>query len=111
MWAWALLAVAILAEVVSTTALKATAGFTRVGPSLVVVAGYGIAFYCLSRTLDVLPVGVSYALWSGIGIVLVTALAWVLYDQVLDWPAIAGLALIVAGVLVLNLFSKTVVTH
>jgi small multidrug resistance pump len=108
---WMFLAVAIIAEVISTTALKATAGFTRLGPSLVVVAGYATAFYCLSRTLDVIPVGIGYALWSGIGIVVVTALAWVLYGQVLDLPAIVGLALIVAGVLVLNLFSQSVVMH
>jgi Membrane transporters of cations and cationic drugs len=109
--AWALLAIAIIAEVIATSALKATAAFTRPGPSLVVVAGYGVAFYVLSLTLDLVPVGVTYALWSGIGIVLVTLIAWVLYGQVLDWPAIVGLGLIVAGVLVLNLFSRTVVTH
>src|SRR5512144_498893 len=109
--AWALLVIAIIAEVIATSALKAAAGFTRPGPSFVVVAGYGVAFYFLSLTLEFIPVGVTYALWSGIGIVLVTLIAWVLYGQALDWPAIAGLGLIVAGVLVLNLFSRTVVTH
>ena len=109
--AWVYLAAAIIAEVIATSALKAAAGFTRPLPSFVVVAGYAIAFYLMSLTLEYLPVGVTYALWSGIGIVLVTVIAWIVYGQVLDGPAIAGLALIVAGVLVLNLFSKTVVAH
>lgn len=109
--AWAYLLVAIVAEVVATSALKATAAFTRPGPSVVVVVGYGVAFYFLSRALETVPVGVTYALWSGIGIVLITLIAWLVYGQALDMAAIVGLALIVAGVVVLNLFSKTVVTH
>ncbi len=108
--AWAYLLIAIVAEVVATSALKASAAFTRTVPSVVVVVGYGVAFYFLSRALDTVPVGVAYAVWSGVGIVLITLIAWLVYGQALDVAAIVGLALIVAGVVVLNLFSKTVVT-
>lgn len=106
--AWIWLGVAIVAEVIATSALKATAGFTRLGPSTVVIVGYGVAFYCLSLTLQALPVGITYAVWSAVGIVLVTLIAWFLYGQTLDAAALLGLALIVAGVLVLNLFSRSV---
>ncbi|MBP7610852.1 MAG: multidrug efflux SMR transporter [Steroidobacteraceae bacterium] len=108
MRAWAYLAIAIVAEVIATSALKASAGFSRAGPSAVVVIGYGIAFYFLSLTLQSIPVGVTYAIWSGVGIVLITLVAWLLYGQALDAAAIVGLSLIVAGVAVLNLFSKSV---
>lgn len=101
------LAIAILAEVVATSALKSAEGFTRPGPSLVVAVGYGIAFYCLSLTLRTMPVGIAYALWSGIGIVLVSAAGWALHGQRLDLPAVVGLGLIVAGVLVVNLMSRS----
>jgi small multidrug resistance pump len=100
------LAIAIVAEVIGTSALRASEGFSRLWPSLVVVAGYGVAFYCLSMTLKSMPVGIVYAIWSGVGIVLITLVAIVLYRQVPDLAAIAGLGLIVAGVAVLNLFSK-----
>jgi small multidrug resistance pump len=106
--AWLWLAVAIVAEVIATSALKATAGFTRPAPTAVVVVGYGVAFYCLSLALQVIPVGITYAVWSAVGIVLVTLIAWFLYHQALDAPAVLGLALIVAGVLVLNLCSRSV---
>ena len=109
--AWLYLLIAIVAEVVATSALKATAAFTRPGPAVVVIVGYGVAFYFLSRALETVPVGVTYAVWSGVGIVLITLIAWLVYGQALDLAAIVGLALIVAGVVVLNLFSKTVVTH
>ena len=99
------LAVAIVAEVVGTSALRASEGFTRLLPALVVVAGYGLAFYCLSMTLKTMPVGIVYAIWSGVGIVLITLVAMVLYRQVPDLAAVAGLSLIVAGVVVLNVFS------
>ena len=102
------LAVAIVAEVIATSALKATEGFSRIGPSVLVVAGYATAFYCLSLTLRDMPVGVAYAIWSGVGIVLVTAIAWLWYGQKLDLAALVGLALIIAGVLVINLLSKSV---
>lgn len=100
------LAIAIVAEVIGTSALRASAGFTRLWPSLVVVGGYGLAFYCLSLTLKTMPVGIVYAIWSGVGIVLITLAAIVFYRQMPDLPAVAGLALIVAGVVVLNLFSR-----
>nr|WP_133649453.1 multidrug efflux SMR transporter [Paraburkholderia flava] len=103
---YALLAIAIVAEVIATSALRASEGFTRLVPAVVVLIGYGISFYCLSLTLRSLPVGIVYAIWSGVGIVLITLVAIVLYKQVPDLPAIIGLALIVAGVIVLNLFSK-----
>ena len=101
------LALAIVAEVVATSALQASAGFTRPGPSVLVVLGYGVAFYCLSLTLRTVPVGVAYALWSGLGIVLITAMGWVLYQQRVDAAALLGMALIMAGVAVIQLFSKT----
>ena len=101
------LALAIVAEVVATSALQASAGFTRLGPSVLVVLGYGVAFYCLSLTLRTVPVGVAYALWSGLGIVLITAMGWVLYQQRVDAAALLGMALIMAGVAVIQLFSKT----
>ena len=104
---YAALGVAIVAEVIATSALKARAGFTRLWPSVIVVLGYGVAFYGLSLTLQSMPVGVAYAIWSGLGIVLVTAAGYVLYRQSVDLPALAGMALIVAGVAVIQLFSKT----
>ncbi len=103
-YAW--LAIAIVAEVLGTSALRAAEGFTRLWTPIVVALGYGTAFYCLSLTLKSMPVGIVYAIWSGAGIVLITLVALVLYRQVPDWPAVVGLALIVAGVVVLNLFSK-----
>nr|WP_048986585.1 multidrug efflux SMR transporter [Burkholderia cenocepacia] len=103
-YAW--LAIAIVAEVVGTSALRAADGFTRFWPSVLVVAGYGVAFYCLSLTLRTMPVGIIYAVWSGAGIVLITLVAMLLYRQVPDVPAVIGLGLIIAGVVVLNLFSK-----
>jgi small multidrug resistance pump len=103
---YALLAIAIVAEVIATSAMRASEGFSRLLPSAVVVIGYGIAFYCLSLTLKTIPVGIVYAVWSGAGIVLITLVAVVLYRQVPDVPAIIGLGLIIAGVAVLNMFSK-----
>jgi small multidrug resistance pump len=100
------LAVAIVAEVIGTSALRASESFTRLMPSLLVVAGYALAFYCLSMTLKTMPVGIVYAIWSGVGIVLITLVAMVIYRQVPDLAAVAGLSLIVAGVVVLNLFSN-----
>jgi small multidrug resistance pump len=100
------LIVAIAFEVVATTALKATEGFTRPGPSALTLIGYALAFYFLALTLRVMPVGIVYAIWSGAGIVLVTAIAWVYYRQVIDLPGLVGIGLIMAGVLVINLFSR-----
>ncbi len=105
---WLYLGIAIVAEVIATSTMKATQGFTRIWPSLVVAAGYLVAFYFLSLTLRTLPVGIAYAVWSGVGIALVSLIAWLVYGQTLDAPAIAGMGLIVAGVVVLNGFSKSV---
>ncbi|MEZ5785403.1 MAG: SMR family transporter [Xanthobacteraceae bacterium] len=104
---YAFLAISIIAEVIATSALKASEGFTRFVPSAVVAVGYATSFYFLSLTLKVLPVGIVYAIWSGIGIVLISAIGWVLYGQKLDTAAMAGMALIVAGVLVINLLSRS----
>lgn len=105
---YVLLAVAIIAEVIATTALSRSASFTRLWPSVITVVGYVIAFWCLSYPLRVMPTGIVYAVWSGMGIVLISAVAWIWYRQTLDLAALAGLALIIAGVLVVNLFSKSV---
>jgi small multidrug resistance pump len=99
---------AIVLEVVATTALARSASFTRLVPSLIAIFGYAGAFWLLSVPLRVMPTGVVYALWSGLGIVLITAVAWVWQKQVLDTPALLGLAMILAGVLVINLFSNAV---
>src|SRR5688500_5467106 len=106
---WLFLSIAIISEVVATAALKSSAGFTQLWPSLLVIAGYSAAFFFLSLTLKTMPVGIAYAIWSGVGIVLITLIAWLVLGQSLDGPAIAGLALIVAGVLVLNVFSKSAI--
>lgn len=99
---------AILLEVVATSALARSASFTRLVPSLIAIFGYAGAFWLLSVPLRVMPTGVVYALWSGLGIVLITAVAWVWQKQVLDTAALLGLAMILAGVLVINLFSNAV---
>ena len=104
--AWMILGLAIVAEVIGTTALKASENFTRLVPSLIVVVGYGVAFYCLSLVLKSVPVGIAYAVWSGLGIVLITAVAWLLYGQRIDLAGLIGMGLIIAGVVVLNVFSK-----
>ena len=104
---YALLGVAILAEVIGTSFMKQSEGFTKLGPSLVTILAYLVAFYCLSLTLKTIPTGVAYAIWSGTGIVLIAAAAWIFQGQKLDMAAILGMGLIIAGVLVMNLFSKT----
>ncbi len=105
--AYLLLALAIAAEVVATTALKAADGFTRPGPSLLVVAGYGLAFWLLGLVVKTVPVGVAYAIWSGAGIVLVTLLGVLFYRQLPDFPAMLGMGLIIAGVAVIQLWSNS----
>ncbi|EHJ92974.1 DMT family transporter [Vreelandella boliviensis] len=100
------LVLAIVAEVIATSALKASMGFTRPLPSLVVVVGYGVAFYLLSLVLRTLPVGVAYAIWAGLGIVLVTLVGIVIFGEKPDLPAVVGISLIVAGVVMLQVFSK-----
>ena len=105
---WLAIGIAIIAEVIATTSLKASKEFTLLIPSTIVVIGYGVAFYFMTISLRVLPIGIMYAIWSGTGIVLVSLLGWVVYKQTLDIPALLGLGLIVAGVLVINLFSTSV---
>ncbi|MGR4070194.1 DMT family transporter [Halomonas sp. LR3S48] len=106
MMAFIYLALAIVAEVVATSALKATDGFTRLGPSLVVVVGYFIAFFMLSLVLRTIPVGIAYAIWAGLGIVLVAMVGAVVYGQRPDLPAVLGIGLIITGVVVIQLFSR-----
>ena len=105
---WVYLLTAIVAEVIATSALKASDGFSKLWPSVITVAGYTVAFYCLSLTLRTIPVGVAYAIWSGLGVVLITIAAWLLFGQKLDLPALIGMGLIVACVVVMNVFSKAV---
>jgi len=100
------LTLAIVAEVIATSFLKLADGFTKPIPSAITIIGYAAAFYFLSLTLRALPVGVAYAIWSGVGVVLITLIAWLFLGQKLDAPALAGMGLIVAGVVVLNVFSK-----
>ena len=100
------LALAIVCEVIGTSALKAANGFTRLVPSLVVAGGYAAAFFFLSLTLRTVPIGVAYAIWSGAGVVLLTLIAYVVYRQSLDAAALIGMALIVAGVVIIHLYSK-----
>jgi small multidrug resistance pump len=104
---WIYLTIAIVLEVIATSALKASDGFTRLMPSVVVV-GYAAAFFLLSLTLRSMPVGVVYAVWSGVGVVLITLVGWLVFKQNLDAPALIGIGLIAAGVVVLNFFSKAV---
>lgn len=99
---------AIIAEVAATSALKASEEFTKLYPSLIVVVGYGIAFYFMTLVLRVIPIGITYAVWSGLGIVLVTIVGIFLYKQIPDIPAIIGMGLIVSGVVVINVFSKSI---
>jgi small multidrug resistance pump len=97
---------AVICEVIGTSTLKATQGFTQPIPTIVTLCAYFVAFYVLSLTLDTIPVGIAYAIWAGIGVVLVPLIGWYFYDQALDWPAIAGITLILVGVLLINLFSE-----
>jgi small multidrug resistance pump len=105
---WIFLSVAIVSEVIATSALKATGEFTRLWPTIIVVIGYLSAFYFLTLTLRTVPIGIAYAIWSGVGVALIALVAWLFYGQTLDMPAYIGIALIVSGVVVLNVCSKTV---
>jgi len=100
------LSIAIVAEVIATTFLKESQGFTKLWPSLITATGYGVAFYCLAQTLNTIPTGIAYAIWSGVGIILIAAIAWVFQGQKLDAPAMIGMGLIIAGCIVMNVFSK-----
>ena len=101
------LLIAIVAEVIATSALKASEGFTKTLPSVIVVAGYGVAFYCFSVTLKTVPVGIAYAVWAGLGIALITVVGWIAFKQVLDFPAIIGILFIVLGVAILTMLSES----
>jgi len=104
------LLIAILSEVAATSALRASDQFTKLWPSVTVVIGYASAFYFMSLTLKSIPVGIAYAIWSGVGIVLISITGYFLYKQKLDMPALMGMGLIIAGVLVINIFSKSTVS-
>jgi len=104
---WLVLGIAIVAETLATSAMKSSEGFTKLLPSIVVVIGYGIAFYFLSITLKAIPVGIAYAIWSGVGIVLISLAGWIWFGQKLDAPALIGMAMIVGGVVIMNVFSKS----
>jgi len=104
---WLFLGIAIVAEVVATSSLKSSAGFTRLWPILGVVLGYGIAFYFLSLTLKAIPIGIAYAIWAGLGIVLMALVGWFAFGEKPDVAALLGMTLIVSGVVVINVFSRT----
>jgi small multidrug resistance pump len=105
---WLYLGVAILFETIGTTALKASDGFTRLGPSILVVLSYVLSFWLLALVLRIIPVGVAYAIWAGLGVCLIAGIGWVVFGQRLDAPALLGLFLIISGIVVINLFSNTV---
>lgn len=106
--AYLYLSIAIVTEVTATIALKASEQFTKLFPSMVVVVGYGVSFYFMALVLKTIPVGITYAIWSGVGIVLVALLGALIYRQVPDFPAIIGMGLIIMGVVVIQVFSTTV---
>jgi small multidrug resistance pump len=106
--AYVYLALAILAEVAGTSALKASEEFTKLIPSTIVIAGYGFAFYLMTLVLRTIPIGITYAVWSGVGIVLIAVVGTIFYKQIPDVAAIIGMALIISGVVVIHLFSKTI---
>jgi small multidrug resistance pump len=101
------LIVAVIFETIGTTALQASQQFTRLGPSIIVVIAYAAAFYLLALTLKTMPVGIMYAIWSGSGIVLIALIGWVVFRQTLDWPAVLGMTLILAGIVIIQVFSKS----
>lgn len=103
------LGIAILFEIIATSALKKSEQFTQLIPSIITIAGYFAAFYFLSFAIRTIPVGIAYAIWSGVGIVLITIIGAIFFKQIPDLPAIIGLALIMIGVVVINVFSKTTV--
>jgi small multidrug resistance pump len=104
------LIVAVIFETIGTTALQASQQFTKLGPSIIVVIAYAAAFYLLALTLKTMPVGIMYAIWSGSGIVLIAVIGWVVFRQTLDWPAVLGMAFILAGIVIIQVFSKSA-TH
>ena len=107
MQSWLWLTAAIVAEVIATSCLKPSMGFTKLVPSIVVVVGYVFAFYFLSLTLKTIPVGVAYAVWAGVGIVLIASVGWLVFGQKLNMPTLLGMGLIIAGVMLINLYGKS----
>ena len=105
---WLLLSVAIVAEVFGTSFLKASEGFSKFWPSVAVIVGYVVAFYFLALSLKFIPVGIAYAIWAGVGVVLIALIGWLVFGQSLDLPAIIGITLIITGVIILNVFSGSV---
>ncbi|SPJ28956.1 DMT family transporter [Falsiruegeria mediterranea] len=105
--AYFFLLIAVIAETIGTTALQASQQFTRLWPSVIVVIGYGFAFYFMSITLRHMPVGIVYAMWSGLGIVLIALIGYLVFGQHLDWPAVLGLGMIISGILIIHLFSNS----
>lgn len=105
--AYFFLLIAVIAETIGTTALQASHQFTRLWPSLIVVIGYGLAFYFMAITLRYMPVGIVYAMWSGLGIVLIALIGYLVFGQHLDLPAVLGLGMIISGILIIHLFSKS----
>lgn len=103
---WLILFVAIGLEVLATSLLKVSDGLSRLWPSLGVLLGYGLSFYLLAHTLKVLPVGVAYAVWSGVGMAVVTLVGWLWFKQKLDWPVLLGMALVVGGVLLISVYAE-----
>ena len=104
---WLYLFIAITGEVVGTSALKASEGFTRLAPSVVTVIGFAIAFYFLALTLKTIPIGIAYAIWSGVGIIMISVIGYFFFGQALDLPAWIGIGLIIAGVIVINMLSSS----
>jgi small multidrug resistance pump len=105
---WTYLFIAIAGEVIGTSALKASEGFTRLLPSAITVIGFAVAFYFLSLTLKVIPIGIAYAVWSGVGIVIISVIGYFYFKQSLDLPALIGITMIVAGVIVINVSSNSI---
>ena len=103
---FAILFFAILSEVIATSALKFSEGFTKLVPSVVVVLGYGLSFYLLSLSLKVFPIGIAYAIWSGVGLVLTVIAGMIIWKETLDWARVTGIILILAGIILINAFSK-----
>lgn len=105
--AYLFLGIAIICETIATLSLKASEGFTKLYPSIAVVISYAIAFFCMSIVMKSIPVGITYAIWSGVGIVLITTISYFVFKQSLDLPALIGIGLIISGVLVINFLSKS----
>ena len=107
--AYLFLSIAIISEIIGTMALKSSDGFKRFWPSLIVIFGYGLAAYMLSLVLRTIPVGIAYAIWAGVGIIMTSIAAFIIHKQKLDIPAISGMTLIIIGVVIINIFSDTIV--